>query len=96
MSTTYSRPDHDSNTLLGLGSSDGLGPVACATCGERPYYTRSHIDAAVASERERLTAACNAYAVRLRAMPPAKLPTPVEVANDLRDLAQGLGPNTLI
>jgi hypothetical protein len=27
MSTTDSGPDHDSNTLLGLGSSDGLGLV---------------------------------------------------------------------
>lgn len=27
MNTTDSRPDHDSNTLLGLGSSAVLGPV---------------------------------------------------------------------
>lgn len=44
--------------LLGLGSSGGLGPVACATCGERTYYTRAHIDAAVASERERCAKLC--------------------------------------
>jgi hypothetical protein len=44
-----------------------------------------------AAERRRFADACNAYAVRLRAMPAAELPTPVEVANDLRDLA--LGPN---
>ena len=48
-------------------------------------------EAGKAAERERLAEACNAYAVRLRAMPYPELPTPVEVANDLRDLA--LGPN---
>lgn len=31
MSTTDSRPDHDSNTLLGLGSSAGLGADRYAT-----------------------------------------------------------------
>lgn len=44
-------------------------------------------------QRERFAAGCNAYAVRLRSTAANKLPTPVEVANDLRDLAMGLGPN---
>lgn len=42
---------HD--TPAKVASTDGLGPVACATCGEQPYYTKAHIAAAVAAERER-------------------------------------------
>ena len=38
--------------------SERLGPVACATCGESPYYTKAHIDAAVAAERERCAKLC--------------------------------------
>jgi hypothetical protein len=34
MSTTDSRPDHDSSTLLGLGSSDVLGPLPDTTLAE--------------------------------------------------------------
>jgi hypothetical protein len=41
-----------------VASDDGLGPVACATCGEQPYYTKAHIDAAVAAERERCARVC--------------------------------------
>ena len=44
--------------------SEGLGPVACATCGERPYYTKAHIAAAVAAERERWRALIEARAAR--------------------------------
>lgn len=43
-----------------------LPPAACATCGEVPYYTKAHIDAAVAAavakERERCALICDAVA----------------------------------
>ena len=44
-----------------VGLSEGLGQVACATCGEAPYYTKAHIDAAVAAERERCAKLCDLH-----------------------------------
>jgi hypothetical protein len=47
MSTTDSRPDHDSNTLLGLGSSAGLGHNAQDDDRERTsYLTADEVQAA--------------------------------------------------
>ena len=47
-------------------------------------------DAGVSSARESIAVACNDYAVAIRATPQTRQPSPVEVANHLRDLALGL------
>lgn len=73
MSTTDSRPDYKSNTMLGLGCNEGLGPLPDARCNagtaayahnhNTPLYTAAEVLAMLAAERERCAQASDDYLI---------------------------------